>query len=241
MSETLVAALIAAAATVSASVLQLKAAVARELATRGQGGRRKSRAPVMLIVILLLAAACGGFALAQWLHEGERIEQDELRRELEARIGEIGRTATQLELTRSGVRAEIEADVLRRLGENGVSALATVGACKPSTITRVAAVAPENPTPTCSEAEATPVTLCAPLPADASVVAVELFARPADATGDWSASRAAPGQEIERARFSDTFTQSDAGDGSRQLCHTFVHWGSDRPRAARMLVRYALP
>jgi hypothetical protein len=24
----------------------------------------------------------------------------------------------------------------------------------------------------------------------------------------------------------------------KQICHTFVHWGSDRARSARLLVRY---
>jgi hypothetical protein len=144
-------------------------------------------------------------------------------------------------MTRNGIRAEIETGVLRRLGEAGVSALATVYACKPSTLARVPAVAAENPPSACSETEATPMRLCATLPAAAKVVAVELFARPAGSTGEWSASRAAPGQEIERARFSERRIEASGNDGSKHVCHTFVYWGSDRPRDARMLVRYTIP
>src|SRR5688572_10722459 len=223
MSETLVAALIAAAATVSASLLQLKVAFSKELAARAQGGsRRKNRRPLTLIFVLLLASAGGGFALARWFHEEERVEQNELRRELEARIGELGRTATQLEMTRNAVRADIEADLLRRIGESGVTALATVGPCKPSALARVPAVASETAATACTEAEATPVTLCAALPAAAKVVALELFARPSDVVGDWSASRAAPGQQIESARFSDRAIQTEVSNTSKHLCHTFV-------------------
>jgi hypothetical protein len=243
MSETLVAALIAAAATVSASLLQLKLALSKELAARNQGGsRRKQRFPFLLMLILLLASGAGGFAVAQWLHEGERVEQNELRRELEARITEIGRTATQLEMTRTGVRAEIEAGVLRRLGEIGSATFATVGPCRPSALARVpSSVASVSPSAACTEGEATPITLCTSLPAAAKVVAIELFARPGGSTGDWSASRAAAGREIERARFSDRSVETNVGDGSKHICHTFVHWNSDRPHDARMLVRYTMP
>lgn len=241
MSETLVAALIAAAATVSASLLQLKIAFSKELAARTSGSsRRKNRVPFMLIFLLLLASGVGGFAVAQWLHEDERIEQNELRRELEARISDIGRTASQLDLTRNGVRAEIEAGILRRMGETGIAALTTVGACKPAAVVAAPAVS-SSTTPACAEPEATPVWLCATLPAQAKVVAIELFSRPADVTGDWSASRTAPGQEVERARFSDTPVETADGKGVKHLCHTFVHWGSDRALSARMLVRYSIP
>jgi len=242
MSETLLAALIAAAATVSASLLQLKSAFSKEIAARTHGGssRKKSRLPLILIFVLLIASAAGGFSLAKWLNEDERLEQNELQRELEMRIGELGRTAEQLEETRNAARAEIEHGILQRLGEAGVVALAAVGPCKPVAVAGVPTVASDTPT-SCTEAEATPVTLCATVPAQAKLIGVELFTRPADASGEWAASRASAGQEIERARFSDTPVESTEADGTKQVCHTFVHWGSDRARSARMLVRYNLP
>ena len=115
--------------------------------------------------------------------------------------------------------------------------MATVGPCKPGSAVGTSTVATDAPT-ACSETEATPVTLCAALPAQATVLAVELFSRPAEASGDWSASRQAAGQEVEKARFSDRPVETADGGRAKQICHTFVHWGSDRPRAARMLVRY---
>jgi hypothetical protein len=235
MSETLVAALIAAAATVSASLLQLKVALSKDVAV-GRQSRRKSRLSLVLFSMLLIVSGVGGFWLSQWLHEDQRAEQAELRHELEARINELGKAAAQLEQTRNGVRMEIETGVLRRFGAEGAIATTTVGPCKPASAAGTSSVGTDAPT-ACSETEATPVTLCAALPVQASVLAVELFSRPAEASGDWSAHRQAAGQEVEKARFSDT--PVEAADGRvKQLCHTFVHWGSDRARSARMLVRY---
>jgi hypothetical protein len=236
MSETLVAALIAAAATVSASLLQLKAAFSKD-ATSGRQSRRKGRLSLALFSMLLIIAGVGGFWLSQWLHEDQRAEQVELRQELEARINELGKAAAQLEQTRNGVRMEIETGILRRFGAEGAVAMTTVGPCKPGSAAATSTVGTDGPT-ACSETEATPVTLCAALPAQATILAVELFSRPADASGDWSASRQAAGQEVEKARFSDTPVETSDGGRAKQICHTFVHWGSDRPRSARMLVRY---
>jgi hypothetical protein len=239
MSETLVAALIAAGATVSAALLQLKAALSKDVSSSRQS-RRKSRLSAIVFSMLLLVAGIGGYWLSQWLHEDQRAEQAELRQELEARINELGKAAAQLEQTRNGVRMEIENGVLRRFGAEGAVTLATVGPCKPaSAAAGTSTVATDAPT-ACSETEATPVTLCTALPAQATVLAVELFSRPADASGDWSASRQAAGQEVEKARFSDTPVETADGGRAKQICHTFVHWGSDRARSARMLVRYDL-
>lgn len=236
MSETLVAAVIAAAATVSASLLQLKAALSKEVAV-GRQSRRKGRLSLMLFSMLLIVAGVGGFWLSQWLHEDQRAEQAELRQELEARINELGKAAAQLDQTRNGVRMEIETGILRRFGAEGAVATATVGPCKPGSAAGTSTVATDAPT-ACSETEATPVTLCAALPAQATVLSIELFSRSAEASGDWSASRQAAGQEVEKARFGDRPVELADGGRAKQICHTFVHWGSDRARSARMLVRY---
>jgi hypothetical protein len=234
MSETLVAALIAAGATLSAALLQLKAALKDVSASRPS--RRKSRLSLLVFSMLLIVAGVGGFWLSQWLQEDQRAEQAELRHELEARINELGKAAAQLEQTRNAVRMEIETGVLRRFGAEGTVAMTTVGPCKPGSAAGTSTVGTDGPT-ACSETEATPVTLCAALPAQATILAVELFSRPADASGDWSASRQAAGRELEKTRFSDTPVEMPDGR-AKQFCHTFVHWGSDRARSARMLVRY---
>jgi hypothetical protein len=92
----------------------------------------------------------------------------------------------------------------------------------------------------CLEAEASPVTLCATIPANATVTEVALFSRLADAETPWSASRLLPGQESGQARFAEKYSESAPEGGTRQVCQEFVHWSADHGRVARVIVHYSL-
>ncbi|MBX5461384.1 MAG: hypothetical protein IRZ28_09880 [Steroidobacteraceae bacterium] len=258
MSDLVIAALIAASATITASFMQLRAALAREIAGRAPPppSRRKSRVPFVIVAFVLAAGAAGGFALSQWLTEQERIMQAEIRHALEARINEMARTETQLQQSRADARAEIEAGVLRRLGLEGVVVVATVGPCRPPLVLSTPALAPQAgtnaaampsgtalpspPASTCSEHEASPVTLCATIPANAKVADVELFVRAADSDTPWETARVMPGIEVDKARFGEKPEEISDGSATKQVCERFVHWSAERARVARMLVRYTL-
>jgi hypothetical protein len=273
MSDSVLAAIIAGTATLSASFLQLRTASLRD-AGRGQSGaaaRRKSRLQRIVLLVIIGAAAVSGFALSQWLTDGERAAQTAQQRELRAQLVEISRTAGELEANRQAARAEIEAGVLRRIGADGVVVTATVAACRPPAAAAAAVAAPTaaaavtaaagpvaaaaapaavGPTaaaasgkpaaPACSEADAIPVTLCAAIPANATVTEVALFSHPAGADTPWSASRLLPGQEAGQARFADKYSEGTPEDGTRQVCQAFTHWSAERARVVRMVVHYAL-
>src|ERR1041384_7304527 len=123
MSDGVLAAIIAAVATVFGSFLQLRATFTKELAARAfpSSGRRKSRKPLLFILLMLGGgAAVGGFALSQWLMEHERSMQTALLEEREARIASLTKSESQL----AGTRSEIEAGVMKRLGLEGVVVVA---------------------------------------------------------------------------------------------------------------------
>src|SRR4029077_17728585 len=101
---------------------------------QASGGQRKGRGPCAILIVRIIASADGGFALSQCVAVSERVPQSILQHELQEKGDQITRTANQLELTRSGVRAEIEAGVLRKLGSDGVVVMATVGPCRPSLV-----------------------------------------------------------------------------------------------------------
>jgi hypothetical protein len=250
MPDSVLAAIIAGTATLSASLLQLRSALLREAAGRSAAGgtRRKKRLQLIILVVIIGAAGVAGFALSQWLTNGERAAQAVMQRELQARVAEIGRTASQLELTRGSERAEIENGVLRRIGADGVVVTATVAACRPpplagpaagATTPPGAATEAAPPAVACTEAEASPVTLCATIPGNATVTEVALFSRAADSDAAWSASRLLPGQESGQARFAEKYSESTPEAGVRQVCQGFAHW-SDHARAVRIIVRYSL-
>jgi hypothetical protein len=250
MPDSVLAAIIAGTATLSASFLQLRSAALRD-AGRGQSGpaaRRKNRFQRLVLLIIIGAAALSGFALSQWLSDGERARSGALQRDLQARIEELSRTANEL----TGARVEIENTVLRRLGVDGVAVTATVPACRPSragSSAVVAAAAPVAlsdtgpPAPAarpCAENDASPVTLCASIPAAAKITEVDLFSRLADADTPWSASRLAPGVESAQARFAEKYSEGTPESGMRPVCQAFANWSAEHARAVRVLVRYSL-
>ena len=250
--DSILAAIIAGTATLSASFLQLRSALLREGAARSSSAaaRRRNRIHLIIFLVIVGAAAVSGFALSQWLTAGERAAQSVLERELQARVSELSRTASQLEATRGSERADIESGVLRRLGADGVAVTATVAACRPALIVNPpgaasppgAATEAAPPAPrTCTEAEASPVTVCATIPARAEITEVALFSRIAESDAPWSASRLLPGQEAGQARFAEKYTESTPEDGVRQVCQGFSHWSAEHARVVRMIVRYSLP
>src|SRR6516164_9281563 len=129
--DSVLAAIIAGTATLSASFVQLRSALLREAAGRSSAAsRRRNRLQLIILVAIIGAAGVCGFALSQWLTAGERAAQGVMQRELQARVAEISRTASQLELTRGGERGDIENGVLRRMGSDGIVVTATVAPCR---------------------------------------------------------------------------------------------------------------
>ena len=267
--DSVLAAIIAGTATLSASFVQLRSALLREAAGRSSAAsRRRNRLQLILLFAVIGAAGVCGFALSQWLTSGERAAQAVLQRELQARVSEISHTAGQLELTRGSERADIENGVLRRIGSDGIVVMASVSACRPPSLP-AATSAPSTAAPSgavpatgatlppgatsqpgaeaaalarsCTEAEATPVTLCATIPANASVIEVALFSRTVDSNAAWGVSRYLPGQESGAARFAPTYSESTNEAGTHEVCQAFAHWSSEHGRIVRMVVRYSLP
>jgi len=234
------AAIIAGTATLSASFLQLRSAAMRE--ARQSGSKRKSQLQKIMFFAIIGGAAISGFAISQWLTAGERTAQGALEKELQARIAEVSHTAGELEATRVAERSEIENGVLRRIGSDGVAVAATVPACRSAGTAPLAATGADGASTahSCAESEAIPVTLCATIPASATITEVALFSRPADTDTPWSASRFLPGQESGDARFAEKYSETSANAGTREVCQGFTHWSADHARVVRMLVRYSL-
>jgi hypothetical protein len=251
MSDPVLAAIITATATICMSLLQLRFSLGRDGGARvsSSGGRRKGRGPFAVLFVIIIASAVGGFALSQWMTENERVSQSVLQHELQDRVDQITRTANQLEQTRAGVRAEIEAGVLRKIGSDGIVVMATVGPCRPSLVVSppgtatppgVTGETAQSAAPVCTESEASAVTLCATIPANATITEIELYTRFAQSETPWSTSRVMAGQESGQARFAEKYLEGPESPGTRQICQGFAHWSTEHARVARMVVRYGV-
>jgi hypothetical protein len=240
MSDGVLAAIIAASATVFAALLQLKASFTHAARARATNARSKSRLPQLVIAAMLVGAGVCGFALAQWIADHQRAAQALVTAELRARIEQMSRAEGQL----TGAYGEIETSVLRNIGLQGVVVMASVPPCKPGAAATpslaVSTAEASDPPGGCTEAEASPVTLCATIPAAATVNDVELYVRAAESATPWTASRVAPGQEAAQARFGGEPVEIADDATAKHVCERFVQWSTEHGLVARVVVRYTL-
>jgi hypothetical protein len=175
MSDGVLAAIIAAGATVFTSFVQLRTSFAKEIAARARAGpsRGKTHMLPILLVVMLVGAAVGGFALAQWVHESERDAQQALVRDLRERIGDLTRYKNDIEQSRAELRSVMETEAFRRIGADGVVVLATAAPCKRSVAVAGAAVPAlaSSTTVASSTTLAPPAALAASMPAAKAVLA----------------------------------------------------------------------
>jgi hypothetical protein len=241
LSDPLMAALIGAAATVLAALVQLRLSWRRELKERERGQpitKKTRRGPVIVVFALMIAAAVGGFAFSEYLVSLRGEDRDALRAELQYKLAEISDSAARLEQARLDEREDLETGVLRavavRRGEEGAAASALVGPCKAS-----AGTTPGTGS-SCSEQGAVRVAVCARVPASATVREVLLYTRFEDSQQSWAESRVQAGQDAGMAKFVEKFFERPDGDAAKQVCQGFVNWSGEKARLARIVVKYTL-
>jgi hypothetical protein len=241
LSDPVLAALIGASATVLAALVQLRLSWRKELKERERGQpitKKTRRGPVIFVFALMIAAAVGGFALSEYFESLRYGDRDTLRMELQAKLSEISSSAARLERARLAEREQVESGVLRveavRRGEEGVAASALVGPC------RAESTAAPASGPDCNEQSAVRVSVCARVPAAATVKEVLLYTRFEDAQRPWAESRVQPGQDAGAARFVDKFFERPDSDAAKQVCQGFVNWSGEKSRLARIVVKFTL-
>jgi len=229
------ASLIGAGATVLAALVQLRISWRKELRERERGqpiSKKTRRGPVALVLALMIAAAVGGFALSQYLMSWREGDRDALRTELQAKLDQISATAARLEQARLNEYQQMEMGIRRadalRLGEEGATGSVVVGPCRPEVGGK------------CTEKTAVRVSVCARVPASASVKEVVLYTRFEDSQQPWLNARVQAGQDAGQARFLEKFYERPDVDGAKQVCQGFEQWNGEKARLARILVKYAL-
>jgi len=239
LSDPVTAALIGAAATFVTAVIQLTANARRQAAERAAGKpvSRKSGSWLTTFV-LVLAAVVGGYGLSEYQTFSQREDDRVLREEMQMRLRDISAAAVRLERAGLEKNGQSEADARlaaeRRRGAEGVAAIISVPPCRAAKARLAQAPA------ACAENEALRTTLCAVVPASATVTAVQVFTRLEDAQQPWDEARVQAGQDAGAARFVDAYFERAQGNESKEVCQHFAHWNSQKGRSARILVKYTL-
>jgi hypothetical protein len=234
-SETVLAAMIGATATIGTAIFQLVMNWRKQSGDRrvSKGGLRS----LLWMVTLMLASGVGGFAYSEYLSQARREDAHQLRLELQQQLATLASSTAKLEQVRLNAQSVVDAQTRqaeeRRRGVEGVEGLVQLPACKGRT-------ASSGERPACAEADAQRLAVCAVVPASAQVTEVQLFTRLDDSQQGWGESRVEASQDAGKARFLDTSFERAHTEGSKEVCFNFAHWGTDKGRAARIVVRYAI-
>jgi hypothetical protein len=235
-SETVLAAMIGATATVGTAIFQLVMNWRKQSGDRrvSKGGLRS----LLWMVTLMLASGVGGFAYSEYLSQARREDAHQLRQELQQQLATLASSTAKLEQVRLNAQSVVDAQTHqaeeRRRGMDGVEGLVQLPACKG----RGAVSGGERSA--CAEADAQRLAVCAVVPAGAQVTEVQLFTRPEDSQQGWGESRVEASQDAGKAKFLDAPFERAHIDGSKEVCFNFMHWGADKGRTARIVVRYVI-
>jgi hypothetical protein len=229
LSETILAAMIGAIATVSAALFQLVMAWRSRSKVDTRAKKGTTLRSVVSILALMVASAAGGFLYSEFLKqrnaEDMRAMRDELK-DLRAFIAQ-GR-----EQAHGGDAPGVQpAGMLMPITTEGVEetveSIAYVPACRRTD----AATA-------CAEADAQRIALCGTVPAYARIEKIELFAQPDAVQHPWESHQAAFEQDVGGARFTGKSFEYAQANELKAVCVNFMQWSSEHPHIARILVQY---
>jgi len=231
ISETIIAAMIGAGATVATATFQLFMAFRSRKADfkpkRGSGLRS-----MLAVCGLVLGAAVAGFGYSELRVQRER----EASRAMEQRISD-----------RLQALADVQLAQLRNGNSEAATLLAAASgapvAARSEAMAYISACRPQTPgyggDPVgCDSANTNRVALCASVPSQASVREVQLFAHADGESTQWETRRVSVDQDIGGARFLEGTYEVEQGTDRKSVCAQFLQWNSEHGHVARIVVVY---
>jgi hypothetical protein len=230
LSETILAAMIGAAATMTTALFQIFSAFKARGKVDVKPRRGTTLRSIIAVLALMVASAGGGFLYSELLKQ--RASEDILAMRQELR--------ELKELTASSIRkpdepsapaelmhvAASEEDSPRDAGGSAES-IVYVPACRRSAGPGV-----------CTEADAQRVALCGSIPSYARAHRIELFAQRDAVQHPWDQHRAGLEDDLGGARFTGRSFEYAQGAELKAVCTSFLQWSSDHPHIARVVVHY---
>src|SRR5215831_8440870 len=225
-SETVVAAMIGAAATMSTAIFQLYSA----LRSRGKFDVRPNKRgitfrSIVSIIALMIASGAGGYIYAELKQQSAAEDLHSMRAELNAKLQMLAATTERL-AAREGA-----------IGSQSAASKAIEGP-NPESVAESVVYAPAcQAGAACSESNSQRLTLCGQIPAAMQVRKLELFAKAAVAQTAWDQSTASFEQDIGGAKFTGAPVEHAQDAAHKAVCVDFMHWSTE-PHLARMVLQY---
>ena len=232
LSETILAAMIGAIATVSAALFQLVMAWrSRSKVDNSRQKKGTAARSVLSILALMTASAAGGFLYSEFLKQRNGEDLRAMRDELKDRRSLIAQGRDQAHSP--DVAAAQPAGMVMPIAMDGEGAEDTV-----ESIAYVPACRRTDAATACAEADAQRIALCGTVPAYARVDRIDLFAQPDAVQHPWESHKATLEQDLGGARFTGKSFEYAQANELKAVCVNFMQWSSEHPHIARIVVQY---
>ncbi|HVF17675.1 MAG TPA: hypothetical protein VNA21_12210 [Steroidobacteraceae bacterium] len=234
LSETILAAMIGAIATVSAAIFQIFSSIKSRNKIDVKPRKGSTMRSMLAVLALMIASAVGGFLYSELLKQRDGEDMRAMRMELRElkELTAAARAPVALVAEPTAVPTPAAMPVKLDTSEHRVESVAYVPACRKS-------AAPIDGAATCTEAEAQRIALCGSIPAYARIAQIELFAQPDAVQKPWGEHRVAFEQDLGGARFTGKSFEYAQGADLKAVCVNFMQWSSEHSHIARVVLNYA--
>jgi hypothetical protein len=236
LSETILAAMIGALATVTTALFQIFSSIKQNRSSRVDTKPKKGSAlrSVLAVLALMVASGAGGFLYSEFIKqraaEDMRAMRDELKemRTLIAAEREAARTEAAVPAKPASMPNDaVTLPAAMESVADTVESVVYVPACRAAGAT----------TP-CGEQEAQRIALCGTIPAYARVDGIQLFAQPDAMQHPWDKHQVMVEQDLGGARFTGNSFEYAQGEDLKAVCVNFMQWSSEHPHIARIVVEF---
>jgi hypothetical protein len=229
-SETVLAAMIGAIATVSTALFQLFTVLrARNKLDVRPNKKGTAFRSIVAVIALMIASGVGGFLYAGMRQQSASEDlRNLLREELNAKL-QLRDSERIAQSRETGVSPLALAAVSTPLAPQMAEAVVFASACQVST-----GLSNANP---CSEASAQRLMLCGAIPKNVQVRKLDLFAKGAGSQAAWEQSATSFEQDIGGAKFTGSPVEHPQDEHRKAICVDFMHWSSEA-HLARVVIEY---
>ncbi len=226
-SETVLAAMIGAIATLLTALFQLFTVLRSRSKLEIRPKKGMTSRSIAAVVALMIASGVGGYLYSELRqqHAGEDLRS--MRDELNAKLQLLATTTERLALSR-----DTQAQTTTMAPTMAVAVVPATDSAE-SVIYAPGCPASAN----CTEAGAQKWVLCGAIPSTAQVRKLELFAKPERMQSAWDRAAANFEQDIGGAKFTGSPVEHPQDENRKVVCVDFVHWSSE-PHVARIVIQY---
>lgn len=239
LSETILAAMIGALATVTTALFQLFNSFKQRSRVDVRPKKGSTLRSVLAVLALMVASAAGGFLYSEFIKQRASEDMRAMRSELKELRSLI---ASEKEAVRAeAVDSKVAAATAPSLATNHVmtmpAAVETVAESVESVV-YVPACRANDPATACGERDAQRIALCGTIPAYARIDRIHLYAQPDAMQHPWDQHQVSFEQDLGGARFTGKSFEYAQGSDLKAVCVNFMQWSSEHPHIARVVVQF---